>query len=327
MNVLQKTLKPLGVLLATALFTSCQTVVEMPIPEHVPKLAIRFMLGNEAPDSVTFAYFPQYQAYVNHSQSIFAAEPLDGINNATLVVTDSHSKVVETFKQDPASNVGVQGNGYYQPVSNFVAVPGQQYTFTVSAPGYETVHSTLTLPDVVSGLQGTFTKISENPGAGKAFEVVGNVTINLPDNGAQSNYYLLYGALLDDRGVANARDYFTELEEDEDITVGSNFKDIHFSGIGYAAAKPFDDKTFNGTTLHLTKQVKLLIGDSQKMPKTLRIYLHSITQDTHRFLKSLNAYNENNGNPFAEASRVVGNVTNGYGYFGGYTSMYIDITL
>src|SRR6478736_7108600 len=212
MKFLQKVLKPAGILVAAALFQACETVVEMPIPEHVPKLAIRFMLGNEVADSLTYAFFPQYQAYVNHSQSLFDTAPLEGVNNATLVLTDADDNVVETFQQDLASNVGVQGNGYYQPVSNFVATPGRKYTFTVSAPGYETVQSSLTLPDQVTGLRGSFTQLQDNPTGTKRKEIVGQVNLSLPDNGAQNNYYVLFGALIDSQGKANGRDIFLENE-------------------------------------------------------------------------------------------------------------------
>ena len=326
MKFLQKVLKTGFLILPAVLFSACETVVEMPIPEHVPKLALRYMLGTTTPDHQEYANFPQYQAYVNHSQSLFATEPLEGINNATLIVTNAEDKVVETFKQDIASDVGVQGNGYYQPVTNFTAAPGQKYTLTVSAPGYETVTSSLTMPDQVYGLQGTFTKLEENFAGPFGKEVIGEVNLVLPDNGSQDNYYLIYGVLLDDKGKANARDYFRAIEDD-DLGLGPDFKDVQFSQIGFTDAQPFDDKAFNGTTLHVSRRVSLLIGEVTKPPKYLRVYLHSITQDTHRFLKSLNAYYDTNGNPFAESTRVIGNIENGYGYFGGYTSTYIDIEL
>src|SRR5687768_1011701 len=100
MKILQKVLQTGLFLLPAVLFSACETVVEMPIPEHEPKLAIRYMLGIMPPDSLEYARFPQYQAYVNHSQSLFATEPLEGINNATLVLTDAGNNVVQTYKQD-----------------------------------------------------------------------------------------------------------------------------------------------------------------------------------------------------------------------------------
>ena len=327
MKFLQKVLKTGLFVLPAVLFSACETEVEMPIPVHVPKLAIRYMLGNVTPDSLEYAHFPQYQAYVNHSQSLYSTEPLKGVNNATLVVTNAEDKVVETFKQDFSSHVGVQGNGYYQPATNFTAIPGQKYTFTVSAPGFETVTSSLTMPDMVNGLQGTFTKLEEIQGGPVGKEVIGQVNITLPDNGTQNNYYIIYGVLLDNKGKANARDYFRPLEDDDDLGIGADFKDIQFSEMGYASSQPFDDKAFNGTTLRVSRRVSLLIGDVSKPPKHLRVYLHSITEDTYRFLKSLNAYYDTNGNPFAESSRVIGNVEKGYGYFGGYTSSDVDIEL
>ncbi len=310
-----------------ALLPACQSVVEVPIPEHDPKLAVRYMLGNVVPDSLHYAHFPDYQPYVSHSQSLFSTVPLEGINNAALVVTDAAGNVVETLKQGISNNVGVPGNGYYQPVTYFTATPGQTYTLKVSAPGFKDVSSRLTLPATVSGIQGSFTKMQQFPFAGKGLEVIGQLTVTLPDNGSENNYYLLYGVLLDNRLKANARDVFQQIREDNTTSIASDFKDIHFSEFGYQKAKPFDDKTFNGTTLALSRSVKFLIGNGDTPPKYLRIYVHSITQDTYRFLKSLQNYNATNNNPFAEATRVIGNIENGYGYFGGYTSSYVDITL
>lgn len=327
MKFLKKVFRPALYFIAASAFTACETVVEMPIPEHVPKLAVRYMLGNVTPDSLEYAHFPQYQAYVSHSQSVFATQPLDGLNNATITVTDAGQHVVETFERDPASRVGAQANGYYQPVTNFTGTPGAQYTLTVQAPGYESVSATLSLPATVSGLQGTFTPLFRGPAGPVSEEITGNLSITFPDNGAENNYYIIYGVLLDNRMKANARDIFREKEAEEGLGLSTDFKDIHFSTMGYEAVRPFDDKTFNGTTLTFSKPVSLLVGDAVKQPKFLRVYLHSVTPDTYRFLKSLNAYYDNGSSPFSEATRVIGNMKQGYGYFGGYTSTYTDIPL
>jgi hypothetical protein len=304
-----------------ALF-SCETIVEVPIPEHEPKLALRYMLGNDKPDSAFYMHFPNYQAFASSSQSILETAYLEGLNNASLVVTDANGTVVETF-QNGVSGPGVIGNGYYNPVSKFAGTPGQRYTFTASAPGFKTVTASLTLPGQVSGLQASFTPSSQSQ-----FGLDGKVTVTLPDNGSENNYYQIYGLLLDDRKVANARDYFRENTDEENAGVGAEFEEIHFSEAGsYYYQLPFNDMNFNGRTITFTREVNMYIGNASTPPRYLRVILHSITRDTYRFLKSYRSYEDNYGNPFAEPTRVVGNLENGYGFFGGYTSTYVDIPL
>jgi hypothetical protein len=313
-------------LLAAFALASCENIVEVPMPEHKPKLAIRYMLGNDTPDSAFYVNFPSYQPFVSHSQGILDNEELKGLNDADLTVSDSDGKVVETFKIG-TSGGGTIGNGYYQAVSRFVAAPGQTYTFTASAPNFETVTGTLTLPNKVNGLQASYTKTADHP-----LGEVGKVTITLPDKGDEKNYYSLFGALLDNRLVANNRDVFYEERENEDEgIVTTEFDEIHFSNRSNTTesytTEVFSDENLNGRSVTITRNVFLLIGDPAKRPKYLRIIVHSVTHDTYRFLKSSQSYVDNYGNPFAEPTRVIGNINNGYGYFGGYTSTYFDIPL
>src|SRR5688572_28962317 len=258
-----------------ALF-SCETIVEVPIPEHEPKLALRYMLGNDKPDSTFYMQFPNYQAFASSSQSILEIADLQGLNNASLVVTDVNGTVVETF-QNGISGPGVIGNGYYNPVSKFAGTPGQSYTFTASAPGFKTVTGKLTLPPKVNGLQASFTPSSQS----SQFGIDGKVTVTLPDNGSESNYYQIYGILLDDRKVANARDYFRENTDEESAGVATEFEEIHFSESGsYYYQLPFNDLNFNGRTITFTRDVNMYIGNPGTPPRYLRVILHSITRDT-----------------------------------------------
>jgi hypothetical protein len=324
--MLQKTIKLAAAFLGVAIFSGCETVVEVPIPEHTPKLAVRFMLPDQEPDSVMYQLFPQYQPYVNHSQSIFDSEELKGVNDAMLTVADQNGQIVETFLRNTGSGMGAYDDGYYVPVTKFKAQPGQTYTFSASAPNYPTISSKITMPSAISGVQASFQKTSEEITSG--FGIVnGRVTITLPDNGAENNYYQIYGILLDNRYVANARDGFQEETDEEAVGVSAEFQNIHFSPVYYGDANPFDDKTFNGKTISFTRNVMLYIGNTNTPPRYLRIYVHSITEGAFRFLKSLKMYNENGNNPFAEQTRVLGNIDNGYGYFGGFTSTYYDIVL
>ena len=327
--MLQKTALLASVLLGSAFFFSCETVVEVPIPKHEPKLAVRYMLPDQPADELLYQLFPQYQPYVNHSQDIYSGSDLNGVLNAELTIKDAQGNVVETFKRSDGSGIGASDDGYYEPVSGFQAQPGQTYTFTVSSPDYPSVNSKVTMPLGVSGLQADFQQSDYyvEP-AGNYATVKGRINVSLPDNGSENNYYLLYGVLLDQNGKAQGRDSFQEdRDENSGVQVGAEFQDIHFSPIHYGSVNPFDDKTFNGRTISFGRNANLFYGRADMPPTHLRIYVHSITEGAYKFLKSLKLYNENGNNPFAEQTRVIGNINNGYGFFGGFTSNYVDIPL
>ena len=317
-----KKVRNLALLLAgTAILPACETIVEVPIPAHTPKLAVRCTIGNEKLDSSLYAYFPTFLPFVSFSQSILSTKEMDGLNNASVVITDDNGKVVETFRNDTETN-HYFGNGYYKPVTEFTPQAGQRYTLTVSAPGYEPVTSTLTLPNEISGIQGTFTKTGDD-----FYSVNGRVTLTIPDKGNENNYYLIYGVLLDEQKKISERNYFDE--EEDDSGLGTDINDIHFSEARYNdfyGFRPFDDKSFNGTTVTISRKVNFYGTDSFQ-PKYLRLIVSSITEDNFKFLKSLQLYNDSNGNPFAEPVRVKGNIQNGYGCFGGFTNTYFDIPL
>jgi hypothetical protein len=112
MNFLKK-VSPFVLLVLGAAFTACETVVEMPMPEHTPKLALRYMLGNEMPTDTFYNSFMNYQPFVSHSQSILATSEIRGINDASLVVTNSAGQVVETFQSNNTGmGPGTAADGY-----------------------------------------------------------------------------------------------------------------------------------------------------------------------------------------------------------------------
>ncbi len=312
------------VLSAAAILSACETIVEVPIPKHTPQLALHYMVGNDKPDSAFYTALPSYQPFVSHSQSILSNEDLAGLSDANLVLTDASGKVVETFTND-----AIMGNGYYQPVSRFVAQPGQTYTLTVSAPGFETVTSTQTLPGLVAGLQATYVQEGTEKIGNDGLRSYGKLSLTLPDNGNEKNYYVLYAVLLDGQYQNHTYDVFVEnrSEEDEDLGIQPEFQDVHYSDSRYDTPQPFDDSGFNGRTITITRDVNLYYGDVYKAPRYLRVMLHSITADTYRFLKSFQTYNQSSGNIFSEPVRVVGNINKGYGYFGAYTSSVSDLKL
>ena len=157
--MLQKTLKLSAAFIGIGLFSGCETVVEVPIPEHKPKMALRYMLSDQEPDSVLYSLFPQYQPYVNHSQSVFDSEELRGVNDAMLTITNQNGQVVETFQRSTGS-MGAYDDGYYEPVTKFKAQPGQTYTISVTATNYPSASSKITITSAISAEQSSIQKTS-----------------------------------------------------------------------------------------------------------------------------------------------------------------------
>jgi hypothetical protein len=90
----------------------------------------------------------------------------------------------------------------------------------------------------------------------------------------------------------------------------------------------FSDKSFNGQkhslTIFISRESIAHIQSGKEY--YIHFRLHSITEEYFKYIKVLNLYNKNLGNPLAEPVMVYSNVTGGYGMFTG-TSVSSDSIL
>lgn len=291
----------LFLLLGLASLTACETSVEIDVPAHAPKLAVQFNLSSEQ---------SAQEIFIGRSQGVLASEDLwqtGAVKNAQITIKDAQGVTRQTFAFVPY-DYDVD-RGHYKAQGNFTPQPGQEYTLTVSAPGFETIQSTLKMPQLVSINSSSLQKSTQNG----YFNYTGRLRLEFQDPQGQENYYRISGYALDQDG--NRMSSIFPNEENGDI-FGEEVERIEIN-------KVFDDGWASDGLITYSDNVGFYGGNTA--PAALEIILEHITQDLYLYERSRENYQEEN--PFAEPLNLHSNIRNGYGNFGGITTTTYRIQL
>ncbi|WP_207435254.1 DUF4249 domain-containing protein [Sabulibacter ruber] len=281
------------VLFLAGALAGCETVVEVEVPEHTPKLAVQYTLNTDDPNKNMF---------VGRSQPVLSNDELwrtGLVRDASITIKDIAGAVKQQFVFTPNEYNAEFGN--YTPTGWFVPEPGQQYTLTISAPNFETVQSTLTMPAPVPVVSTTFQPDSKNG----RFNLSGMLRIQFNDLPNQQDNYRLMVQLLDNTGKPLG--YAFSTEENDDI-FGEEIEQIELY-------KVFDDGWANQGVITFSGKIGFYTGDNP--PTQLEVVLQHVTRDLFLYERSKDNYTEDN--PFAEPLNLYSNIQNGYGNFGGIT--------
>ncbi|KAA3439702.1 DUF4249 domain-containing protein [Rufibacter hautae] len=282
--------------------TGCEKEVDIEVPGHTPKLAVQYNLNTEA---------PKQNMYIGRSQSVLATDDLwrNGlVKDAAITITDGGGTLRQSFAFVPLEYNKEIGN--YKPTNEFTPEPGQQYSLTVSAPGFETIEGKLTMPAQVPVASASFVPDSKNDG----YNYVGLLRIQFNDLANQQDYYRLHVRLVDDAEQLIGN--FYSVEDNDDI-FGEEVEKIELS-------KVFDDGWAKQGVITFSDKVGAYIG-SGLSPKYIEITLQHLTPDLYLYERSKSNYQEDN--PFAEPLNLHSNIRNGYGNFGGITTTKYRIPL
>lgn len=300
-------MKKIIILFITALliFSSCEKTVIIDVPETEPKLTAHAWVGKG--DVII--------VQVGKSRHILSPHPnYDYLNS--YIVKDA---TVVLYENDVVyDNLVYDANDYkYKSPTGKTIRGGYTYTLKINAPGFKEAEAITVVPT-----QSTITEVQRvrNAGTNSYGNEVDDITLKF-DDPLEKNFYLIkiYGGYFGSQYPL--------------YCINTTDKDIESMG----EVDPFDpepcfdgdrllmkDVNFNGNQ----KQVKFRI-ESQELqeytdPTTGRIMrpyikLYRITEDYFKYIKTLNAFEMNDGNPFAEPSNVYSNLKNGYGIFSAYT--------
>ncbi len=258
-----------------------EQVVELDIPEHMPALAVSANFSDIDTNLVVF---------VSNSVGVLEPDQPAIVENAT----------VELFKNNTLiHSLNYKANGLYgvagvDPIGNFAA----EYLLKVQAPGFEEITSIQQMPQAVAITEADYEIDGAiTPDGDRA----NNISITFQDPGGLENYYSI-SAL----GRVSSGGF-----EYENMVYLSSFNPIVEEGEQFLV---FSDATFDG------KEVKLNFYTYDDLPQNidsveLDISLISITKDRYFFEKSLNIFNNSDGNPFVEPVVVHSNIENGHGIF------------
>ncbi|OON67453.1 DUF4249 domain-containing protein [Hymenobacter sp. CRA2] len=303
------------------LLTGCDTAIDVPEPEHTPRVALALTIDNLAPsDSVVRQLYITRQPFVSVSQRLYDLTPLQGRNNATIEISDGSGNVVERYRPvaPPSQNPYGYQNGMYRPVLRYRFRPGQQYAVRVSVPGVEPATSSLTLPDEVAVQVNVAPLSSNSNGLTRA-----RVTVSFDDPAGSRDYYLATAQIVDQQGRGMG---YVSVEDDEN---GLDITSLRLSGSSPYDMYPFSDATVNGQRVSFSNNVEYYDNGTYNPSNAryLLVTLTHLTPDLFQFLNSYIQYSDNDGNPFAEPTPLYSNVQPGFGIFGGATDSRAQVRL
>lgn len=285
-------------LLTCLLATGCESVLEIALPEESPKLVLNAIL---IPDSTLVCQ-------VSKSQNVLDNAPLENIGNAVITV-QRNGQAFETIQ---TVTQGAFGSSFYKGIH--AVLPTGQYTFTVTAPGSDSISAGATIPDEVPIISIDTTTILLDGESRK------QVAVHFKDPPGthyyqillyELNYIYVYDSLW------NLVDSFPGNPQ----TAGFNTTDMMFNAKDdfWDKGAVFSDEAFDGRNyvFNLLPQGKNFVEIGPKsFYRTFLVQLNCISRDYYRYLKSSILYQESNGNPFAQPVQVYGNIDGGYGIVG-----------
>jgi hypothetical protein len=284
--------------LAAILFFGCDNTVEFDLPFEGEKLVVNCYF---AADSIW---------YINvlRSMKTFAEDTEDStiyIANADLFVLDGETKHYLTYDEKYRTYTSIEK-----------AEAGKKYTLSVSAPGYQSVTSTVTVPSAIPILDVTSTVIP-NPQLPQQDIRTMDVVFNDPP-GVENYYAITIYANKPSNEAVDDIEWWTPLEPTYYARGLINVEQYyHFKRTHSEYNLLFSDQLFDGKEYHFKLEL-----DEYKTgtPNTeYYVYLKSISKEYYQYRITYNKQRVIIDDPFATHVQVFNNIENGYGIFAAYS--------
>lgn len=288
-------------------------VVDFDLPSHTPVLTL-------------YAFWESGEDFldvrVSESTSIAQNERPEPVENINIKLykndqlTDEWSPegsyLIDTlwYYFDPFTNDTIyfidSTFSYATQLSEPIAETTEEYRIEVSATGYETISSKITVPEKANVSQATIerdvpvTGPSYDPGI--PIDPNGDIIkFTIDDPAGETNYYFLSGEV--------------EYEDDDGNTYTTSFYfDTRNPMFDYnTGGLTFTDETFDGQ--QRTFEFERWFYEDDIKPTRYKISVVSLPKEYNNFFESLDKYWNADGNPFAEPVILYTNVEAGLGLF------------
>jgi len=295
-------------LCSVGVFNACQKDITIQIPTSDPKIVVN---GLVYPDSnITVQVSRSLSVNDNSDYSVIKDATVSLLENDVAVATLSYDNTDEQYH------------------STYHSKAGKTYTLKAIASGSPDVTATATVPSIIDAPLLSVVKKSETKanGPGNSYTVNSmEVTFQLNEAPSDKDYYLI--RVLVNDSITNdfimyacMKSSDNILKQSNDFSTGDNcygtfyLTDALINGASHSFTLSFETNSFfsggpGGP------------GGPGGGPKTdaKKYYLSiaHVTKDYYNYIKSLEIYQQNAGNPFSEPTQVTSNITNGYGIFGG----------
>ena len=296
------------------LASSCElgTELELELPRESPKLVANCLFSADSAWTVlVFSSLPTTVIDRDYHGTL--------ITNANVRILDRN--VIIDFKLDTTQ----QGTFCYRSTAGTAQV-GKTYTLEVSAPGYETIRSSVTVPLPVALMKASLQRLAPTGPLGQ-FERRLKVSFVDPSN--EQNFYAV--TVTKQRYNPNAGwgplDPQPARPTDELLNDSFIFSDNLINEYKSNGTYPlfFGDQFFNGAEYTL----ELGWFDSEaswEVPPdgyTFRINLWSVSEEYYKYRLTLQKQKDQMKDPFAQPVQVYNDIENGFGAFGAYSQSQI----
>lgn len=263
---------------------SFSQVVEIDIPPHESALSVR-ALFQQNDDRLSLL--------VTDSKGILESTPLE-VQKEAVVQLFENEQALPVFTYNPSTS------RFTAPIPIGFGQAESVYRLEISAPNFQTIQATQTMPRPISILAGKYTPDGTFSSEG---DKVDAIEIEFQDPAAEENYYAFSG--IQSIAYFNGQDttYY-----DSGIYLESNDPLINF---GTGQLLLLSDAAFNGNTYKAS-----LYSYYELTEGVIKIQLLSLSRDAYLYHRSLSNYYDAVDNPFAEPVNVHQNIEDGYGIFG-----------
>lgn len=280
---------------------SCETVIEMKLPEQPPKIVLNSFFN---PDSIIMLH-------LSKSQFVLNSQEIKPITDADVTLYENGSYIGRFTHIN---------KGFYS-LHGFYPKIGAQYTVNVSANGLKSVEAKDIIPfkPIIDRVE-----ISSSFYEGQNYK---DFIIYIKDNANEENYYTLdlFGKRFEyiyDTITYNVADSFVVTER-----IYYTSQDLVFQDQGAGPQAIISDNIFNGNTYPLRLSVTEFLFDEFNSYSYFEVIvqLNQVSKAYAQYTLTLskNRYSD----PFSQPVQVFSNVTNGFGVFAGYSSTHTMINV
>jgi hypothetical protein len=283
------------------LISSCETVIDMKLPEQPPKIVVNSFF---TPDSLIMVH-------LSKSKFVLSNEQLKEIEDAEISLFENGNYIGKFTHIN---------KGFYH-LPGFFPKINTQYTLNAVSSGIKSVEAKETIPNkpIINRVE-----ISSSYFEGENYK---DFIVYIEDNANEENYYMieLFGKRFDYIYDTLTYDIIDSIEIVERVYFTS--QDLVFEDQGVSPQSVISDKIFNGAIYPVRLSVSAYNFDEYSNMGYFEITVH-LKQISKAYALYMLSYSKNSySDPFSQPVQVFSNVKNGFGIFAAYSSTYKTIKL
>ena len=260
------------------------TTLDIDPPEHTPQVATHAFLNYDT---------QEIEVLVSETLSITKVDARIGERDDATVnlIADATTELIIPLTDN------FIGFNYKESA---ILQANDEYTLRVSLPGFEEASSTQKIPTkvTVSDIQ-----FFEDGGIDNDGEDRSAIDIVINDPAGEENFYEIF-VLVDSDPDPNKEFFYSTYADSNDpiVSRGYNYDGVLLS-----------DASFDGTAKNL--RIQMYPTDQQEVDEKIWLKVKSVSKDYFQFTKTLERFNELDGNPFATPIQIFTNFDKGVGIF------------